>query len=124
MDKPALVWALKSRRLLPFLNGTVLIHKLESNSTGGQPQTVRIKGVLPQNWDETEPNRTDTCMVLKATANDRRTSSPCRDEFLGLQTDTVRQLRGVLICVVWKYKVSTSQVSPPPGHNFANANSD
>ncbi|GFV44807.1 cullin-4A [Trichonephila clavipes] len=30
----------------------------------------------PQNWGGTELNCTVTCMVLKATANDRRTSSP------------------------------------------------
>ncbi|GFV37303.1 uncharacterized protein TNCV_2699901 [Trichonephila clavipes] len=29
-------------------------------------------GVLPQNWDETELNRSVTCTVLKATDNDRR----------------------------------------------------
>ncbi|GFW39753.1 histone-lysine N-methyltransferase SETMAR [Trichonephila clavipes] len=34
------------------------------------------QGVLPQKWGETQQNRTITCMVLKATANDRRTSSP------------------------------------------------
>ncbi|GFV34609.1 uncharacterized protein TNCV_1449151 [Trichonephila clavipes] len=33
-------------------------------------------GVLPQNWRGTELNRTATYMVLKATANNRRTSSP------------------------------------------------
>ncbi|GFW44166.1 hypothetical protein TNCV_3855271 [Trichonephila clavipes] len=32
--------------------------------------------VLPQNWGGTELNRTVTCMMLKAMANDRRTSSP------------------------------------------------
>ncbi|GFW28335.1 uncharacterized protein TNCV_4640021 [Trichonephila clavipes] len=31
-----------------------------------------LQGVLPLNWDETELNRCVTCMVLKATANDRR----------------------------------------------------
>ncbi|GFW04361.1 hypothetical protein TNCV_877331 [Trichonephila clavipes] len=31
---------------------------------------------LSQNWGGTELNRTVTCMMLKATANDRRTSSP------------------------------------------------
>ncbi|GFW24076.1 hypothetical protein TNCV_4951201 [Trichonephila clavipes] len=31
-------------------------------------------GVLPQNWGGNEPNRTLTCMVLKVTANGRRTS--------------------------------------------------
>ncbi|GFV25724.1 transposable element Tcb2 transposase [Trichonephila clavipes] len=30
---------------------------------------------LPQNWDGIEPNRPVTCMVLKATANDRRKCS-------------------------------------------------
>ncbi|GFY11638.1 hypothetical protein TNCV_4231071 [Trichonephila clavipes] len=31
------------------------------------------QGTLLQNWGGAEPNRTVTCMVLKATANDRRT---------------------------------------------------
>ncbi|GFW97460.1 uncharacterized protein TNCV_4991361 [Trichonephila clavipes] len=34
------------------------------------------QGVLRHNWDGTELNRTVICMVLKATANERRTSSP------------------------------------------------
>ncbi|GFW99836.1 uncharacterized protein TNCV_3420651 [Trichonephila clavipes] len=34
------------------------------------------ESVFPQNWGGTKLNRTVTCMVLKATANDRRTSSP------------------------------------------------
>ncbi|GFY08715.1 hypothetical protein TNCV_5006281 [Trichonephila clavipes] len=34
------------------------------------------QGVLPLNRDGREPNRTVTCMVLKATANDRRATSP------------------------------------------------
>ncbi|GFX69376.1 hypothetical protein TNCV_1547071 [Trichonephila clavipes] len=38
-----------------------------------------------------ELNRTDTCMVLKAKANERRTSSPLPDEFLGSRSDSVRQ---------------------------------
>ncbi|GFV22916.1 uncharacterized protein TNCV_2623691 [Trichonephila clavipes] len=42
-----------------------------------------ILGVLPQNWDETELNRSVTCMVLKATANDRRHLALCHDEFRG-----------------------------------------
>ncbi|GFV76862.1 uncharacterized protein TNCV_689331 [Trichonephila clavipes] len=29
------------------------------------------QGVLPKNWGETEQNRTVSCMVLKAKANDR-----------------------------------------------------
>ncbi|GFV83899.1 uncharacterized protein TNCV_1479011 [Trichonephila clavipes] len=47
------------------------------------------QGVLPLNWGGAELNRTVTCMVLKATANDRRTSSPFNDEFHGLRSDTV-----------------------------------
>ncbi|GFW21666.1 uncharacterized protein TNCV_4281811 [Trichonephila clavipes] len=35
-----------------------------------------LQGVLPQNWGGTEPNRTVTCVVLRATANDRRKTSP------------------------------------------------
>ncbi|GFX28487.1 hypothetical protein TNCV_1152961 [Trichonephila clavipes] len=34
------------------------------------------QGVLPQNWGGIKPIRTITCKVLKATANDRRASSP------------------------------------------------
>ncbi|GFX48692.1 hypothetical protein TNCV_407991 [Trichonephila clavipes] len=32
--------------------------------------------VLPQNWIGTKPKRTVTCMVLKAVADDRHTTSP------------------------------------------------
>ncbi|GFW39376.1 uncharacterized protein TNCV_1833591 [Trichonephila clavipes] len=42
------------------------------------------QGVLPQNWGETELNRPVTCMVLKATANDRRHLALCHDEFCDL----------------------------------------
>ncbi|GFY18615.1 hypothetical protein TNCV_2398401 [Trichonephila clavipes] len=38
-----------------------------------------------------ELNRTVTCMVLKV--NDRRTSCPCHDEFLGPRSDYVRQAK-------------------------------
>ncbi|GFV93526.1 uncharacterized protein TNCV_1988391 [Trichonephila clavipes] len=37
------------------------------------------RGVLPQNWGETELNRSVTCMVLIATANDRRHLDLCHD---------------------------------------------
>ncbi|GFX64967.1 uncharacterized protein TNCV_451051 [Trichonephila clavipes] len=41
------------------------------------------QGVLPLNWGRTEPNNsTVTCMVLKATSNDRRTTSSLN--FVGL----------------------------------------
>ncbi|GFU36882.1 uncharacterized protein TNCV_2670611 [Trichonephila clavipes] len=42
------------------------------------------ESVLPQNWGGTEPNRTVTCMVLKAKANDRRKNLALHcDEFHG-----------------------------------------
>ncbi|GFX97635.1 uncharacterized protein TNCV_2841951 [Trichonephila clavipes] len=41
------------------------------------------QGVLPQNWGETELNRSVTCLVLNATANDRRHLALCHDEFRG-----------------------------------------
>ncbi|GFV39291.1 hypothetical protein TNCV_1229931 [Trichonephila clavipes] len=41
------------------------------------------QGVLPQNWGETKQNRTVTCMVLKAKANDRRKNLALRrDKFV------------------------------------------
>ncbi|GFV25412.1 uncharacterized protein TNCV_1146821 [Trichonephila clavipes] len=40
-----------------------------------RPLTLSL-GVLPQNWGGTKLNRIVTSMVLKTTANDRRTSSP------------------------------------------------
>ncbi|GFW76675.1 DCN1-like protein 1 [Trichonephila clavipes] len=46
---------------------------------GRRPLTT--PGVLPQNWDGNEPNRTVTCIVLKAAANDRRQLALCHDEF-------------------------------------------
>ncbi|GFS71672.1 uncharacterized protein TNCV_4270641 [Trichonephila clavipes] len=39
--------------------------------------------VLPQNWSETELNRSVTCMVLKDTDNDRRHLALCHDKFRG-----------------------------------------
>ncbi|GFU53066.1 uncharacterized protein TNCV_3098501 [Trichonephila clavipes] len=59
---------LNSRRAAnPFVR---LVEEEERWETPTLPQ-----GVL-QNWGGTKPNRTVTCMVLKATANDWRTSSP------------------------------------------------
>ncbi|GFU92587.1 cullin-4A [Trichonephila clavipes] len=37
-------------------------------------------GLLPQNWSGNEPNCSVTCMVLKATANDRCHLALCHDE--------------------------------------------
>ncbi|GFX67760.1 uncharacterized protein TNCV_1564621 [Trichonephila clavipes] len=42
-----------------------------------------FQSVLPLNWGGTEPNCTVTCMVLKATANDRRHLALCHDELRG-----------------------------------------
>ncbi|GFU23284.1 hypothetical protein TNCV_2559751 [Trichonephila clavipes] len=39
------------------------------------------QGALHQDWGETEINRPVTCMVLKATANDRHHLALCHDEF-------------------------------------------
>ncbi|GFX40719.1 uncharacterized protein TNCV_1218421 [Trichonephila clavipes] len=41
------------------------------------------QSVLALNWGGTEPNRTATCMVLKATTNNRRHLALCHDEFRG-----------------------------------------
>ncbi|GFY32640.1 hypothetical protein TNCV_673951 [Trichonephila clavipes] len=84
-------WALRCISRCP---DQVVSLKRDSQCLSPQASLVLIcrptAGVLPENWDETEPNRTAAYMVLKATANDRHTSSPCHDEFLGPQTDTVR----------------------------------
>ncbi|GFX24284.1 uncharacterized protein TNCV_1366631 [Trichonephila clavipes] len=45
--------------------------------------TDHPQGILPRNWGETEPNRSVTCMMHEATANDRRHLALCRDEFRG-----------------------------------------
>ncbi|GFT57108.1 hypothetical protein TNCV_1691561 [Trichonephila clavipes] len=57
---------------------------LSSREVGGRGREVpdSPQRVLPQNWSETEKNRTVTCMVLKAKANDRRKNLTLnRDEF-------------------------------------------
>ncbi|GFV49398.1 uncharacterized protein TNCV_1265271 [Trichonephila clavipes] len=41
------------------------------------------QGVLSQNWGETELNRTVSCLLLKATDNDRRHLALCHGEFRG-----------------------------------------
>ncbi|GFW66060.1 uncharacterized protein TNCV_588861 [Trichonephila clavipes] len=48
------------------------------------------QGVLPLNWGGIEPNRTITCMVLKATANNRRHLALCHDEFRGPRSGLCR----------------------------------
>ncbi|GFW20667.1 uncharacterized protein TNCV_1048901 [Trichonephila clavipes] len=46
-------------------------------------RSLTTAGVLSQNWGGNEPNRTVTCMMLKAAANDRRHLALCHDEFRG-----------------------------------------
>ncbi|GFY04231.1 hypothetical protein TNCV_1200091 [Trichonephila clavipes] len=54
----------------------------------GHPQSV-----LPQNWGGSEPDRTATCIVLKAKANDRRKIlALSRDEFRRPRSDSVGQV--------------------------------
>ncbi|GFT77696.1 uncharacterized protein TNCV_4245641 [Trichonephila clavipes] len=43
-----------------------------------------FQSAIPLTWGGIEPNRTVTCMVLKAMANDRRHIALCHDEFRGL----------------------------------------
>ncbi|GFY24719.1 uncharacterized protein TNCV_1017651 [Trichonephila clavipes] len=70
------VGTLNSRRAAsPLLR---LEEREESWEVPDHPQ-----GVLPQNWGETELNRSVTYMGLKATANDRRRLALCHDEFRG-----------------------------------------
>ncbi|GFX01948.1 uncharacterized protein TNCV_371371 [Trichonephila clavipes] len=70
------VSTLNSRRAASPL---VRLVKLEERwEAPGHPQ-----GVLPQSWGETELNRSVTCMVVKATANERRYLALCHAEFPG-----------------------------------------
>ncbi|GFS79318.1 uncharacterized protein TNCV_4409681 [Trichonephila clavipes] len=48
------------------------------------------EGVIPLNWGETELNRSVPCMVLKATANDRRHLALSHEEFRGPRSDFCR----------------------------------
>ncbi|GFX62852.1 hypothetical protein TNCV_3351781 [Trichonephila clavipes] len=61
--------------------GAVGTGRKSSRAVGGKPLTT--PGVPPQNWGENEPNHTVTCLVLKATANDRRHLALCHDKFRG-----------------------------------------
>ncbi|GFW37317.1 hypothetical protein TNCV_4498081 [Trichonephila clavipes] len=49
----------------------------------GEEASDHPQSILPLNRSGTEPNRTITYMVLKATAND---NTLCHDEFLGLRS--------------------------------------
>ncbi|GFW94566.1 uncharacterized protein TNCV_4246071 [Trichonephila clavipes] len=50
------------------------------------------QSVLPLNWGGIDPNRTATCMVLKATANDRRHLALCHEEFRGPRSGLCRSI--------------------------------
>ncbi|GFV45299.1 transposable element Tcb2 transposase [Trichonephila clavipes] len=62
-----------------------LVEGKERWETSDHPQSV-----LPQNWGRNEPNRTITCMVLKATTNDRRHLAIYHDEFRGPKSGLCR----------------------------------
>ncbi|GFV39408.1 hypothetical protein TNCV_1231091 [Trichonephila clavipes] len=52
-------------------------HKSSCEVDGkGREASDHSQGVLPQNWGGIKSNRTVTCMVLKATINDRHKCSP------------------------------------------------
>ncbi|GFX11099.1 uncharacterized protein TNCV_4503141 [Trichonephila clavipes] len=76
--------------IVPSLHGGVL------NSRRGASPLVRLvereerwespdhpQVVLPQNWGETKLNHYITCVVLKATANEKRHLALCHEEFRG-----------------------------------------
>ncbi|GFV66578.1 cullin-4A [Trichonephila clavipes] len=54
--------------------------RLEGEERWEAPNPQRV---FPLNWGETELNCSVTCMVLKATANDRRDLALYHDEFRG-----------------------------------------
>ncbi|GFW87355.1 uncharacterized protein TNCV_1267281 [Trichonephila clavipes] len=53
-------------------------------------ETLDPSGVLPQICGGNEPNHPVTCMVLKATANERRHLALCYVEFRGPRSDLCR----------------------------------
>ncbi|GFW94350.1 DDE_3 domain-containing protein [Trichonephila clavipes] len=70
-------WPSRSPDLFPVEHVCTTVSSREVGGRemrGGRLLTLP-QDVLPQNWSGTELNRTVTCVVLKATDNDRRTSS-------------------------------------------------
>ncbi|GFW46800.1 hypothetical protein TNCV_2981561 [Trichonephila clavipes] len=65
-----------------------------SREVGGRGRVVGSSlppsGDLTQNWGGNEPNRTVTCIVLKATTNDMRHLALCDDEFPGPRSGLCR----------------------------------
>ncbi|GFV57645.1 hypothetical protein TNCV_3132331 [Trichonephila clavipes] len=75
---------------------------------GGRPLTLP-QGVLPQNWGGTEQNRTVTCMVLKATANDRQLIAARRAggesiRFLKVFTGTLSHTDCSAVAILCKFR--------------------
>ncbi|GFW37166.1 hypothetical protein TNCV_5020641 [Trichonephila clavipes] len=60
----------------------ILNSSMSSREVGGRGREVGCP--WPLNWGGTEPNRTVTYMVLKATDNDRRNISPTTMNFVCL----------------------------------------
>ncbi|GFW80059.1 uncharacterized protein TNCV_4911571 [Trichonephila clavipes] len=79
----------ESCRRLRSWNGGVLNSRLAARPLSLVEGEERWKAsnhpqdILSQNWGEPELNRSVTCMVLKATANDRRHLALCHEGFLG-----------------------------------------
>ncbi|GFW68561.1 uncharacterized protein TNCV_529161 [Trichonephila clavipes] len=62
--------------IVPLRHGGTLNSRQATKGEDRWEPPDHLQDVLLQNWGGTEPNRTVTCMVLKTTANDRRTYSP------------------------------------------------
>ncbi|GFU98883.1 DUF5641 domain-containing protein [Trichonephila clavipes] len=62
--------------IVPLRYGGTLNSRKSSREVAGRGREVEAHGVLPLNWGGSELKRSFTYMVLKATANGRRTSSP------------------------------------------------
>ncbi|GFV38872.1 uncharacterized protein TNCV_2814881 [Trichonephila clavipes] len=77
--------AIGGRYLLRVLNSrratSPLVRLVEGELRWDAPD--HHQGALSLNWGETELNRSITCMVFKAKANDRRPLALCHDEFSG-----------------------------------------
>ncbi|GFY25350.1 uncharacterized protein TNCV_2484701 [Trichonephila clavipes] len=68
-----------------------LVRLVEGEARWKTPGHTR--SFLPQNWGGTKQNRTVTCMMLRAMANDRRKYlALCRNEFRGPRSDIIRQV--------------------------------
>ncbi|GFW22483.1 uncharacterized protein TNCV_2170171 [Trichonephila clavipes] len=80
--------------IVPAWQGVILnSHRAASPLVEGEERweaSDHPQSVLPQNWGGIEPNRTVTCMVLKATPNDRRHLALCHDEFRGPRSGLCR----------------------------------